>query len=247
MVYEPRFYRQWGGDSLEAFTVAYRDTDLYVRARRRLPDICLSVIQKLRGELEAYGERQPEFLRSLLPIPVPSASLAPESVRAMCRAAEKTGVGPMASVAGLFAERVGQTLLKHVDEVIVENGGDIYLCLDNDGVIGVFAGKNSPFSGKIGLRIRAASTPLGVCTSAGSVGPSRSFGQADAVTVIGASAVLADAAATAIGNRIQRVEDIEPALAWAQQIAGVQGLLVLMDDRIGLWGDMDLVRTNAVP
>lgn len=245
MVYEPRFYREWGGDTLETFSVAYRDTDLYIRAKQRLPDLCLSVIRELWRELEAYGSRQPSFLRSLLPLPVPVTSLAPDSVRTMCLAAERAGVGPMASVAGFFAERVGQAMLRHVDEVIVENGGDIYLSLKSDGVIGVFSGKKSPFSGKLGLRIRAADTPLGVCTSAGRVGPSRSFGSADAVTVIGASAVLADAAATAIGNRVQHIDDIEPALAWGQQIAGVRGVLILIEDRIGLWGDVDLVKTRV--
>jgi len=45
----------------------------------------------------------------------------------MMKVSQVAGVGPMAAVAGALAEYVGQDLLKLTPNVIVENGGDIFL------------------------------------------------------------------------------------------------------------------------
>ena len=90
------------------------------------------------------------------------------------------GVGPMAAVAGAIAEFVGEELLAYSPEVIIENGGDIYIKSLKKRVVGIYAG-NSPLTGKIGLEIEGKETPIGICTSSGTVGHSLSFGRADAV------------------------------------------------------------------
>ncbi len=123
----------------------------------------------------------------------------------MAAAAQTAGVGPMAAVAGAIAECVGRELLEFSPEVIVENGGDIFLKVSHRRTVGIFAG-DSPLTGRIGIQIEARDTPLGVCTSSGTVGHSLSFGRADAVVVLAPAAALADAAATAIGNRVSRKE-----------------------------------------
>ena len=117
-------------------------------------------------------------------------------MKQMIEAGQKAGVGPMAAVAGAIAECVGRELLAFSPEIIIENGGDIYLKCLKKRVVGIFAGK-SPLTGKIGLEIDAKDTPLGVCTSSGTVSHSLSFGKADAAVAIAPSATLADAAATA--------------------------------------------------
>ncbi len=242
--YEPRFYRDWSRDrDLISFTVAVKESDLFVRATRNLSRKALRVLLKHRGALEEYVERHPAFLTALAPLAVEED--APFIVRAMAEAAQKTGVGPMAAVAGAIAEFVGKELLPFSREVIVENGGDIYLRTQKPRSIGVFAGEKSPFSGRLALRIEPKDTPLGICTSAGTVGHSLSFGRCDAAIIVAASTSLADAAATAVGNVVQSAADIQAGIDLARSMDGISGAVIIKDDRIGVWGDIRLVETKV--
>ena len=54
----------------------------------------------------------------------------------------------------------------------------------------------------------------------------------------------ADAAATAVGNEVSDTKDIERAIAFGKEIEGVEGVLVIMGDRIGFGGNLDLVRLS---
>ena len=146
-------------------------------------------------------------------------------------------------MAGAIAESVGTSLRAFSRNVIVENGGDVFLSTERETTVGLFAGK-SPLSMRLGLRISPEQTPCGLCTSSGQVGPSLSFGQADAVTVWASSTALADAAATALANRVVAPEDIEPTLDVARSTEGLKGALVVLRDRIGVWGPIELVRLN---
>jgi len=128
--------------------------------------------------------------------------------------------------------------------VIVENGGDIFLQTKTPRVAAVYAGA-SPLSGKVGVRISRVGRPLGVCTSSGTVGHSLSFGRAEAAIVVAESAALADAAATALGNRVQTAEDIEPALVWLRGIKGVLGGAVVVGEKLGAWGEVELVKLGS--
>ena len=129
-------------------------------------------------------------------------------------------------------------------EIIVENGGDIFLKLSKRSLVGIYAG-DSPFTGRIALEIEPEATPLGVCTSSATVGHSLNFGRADAVTVLSASTPLADAAATAIGNRVKCSEDIPQALDFAQSIKDLRGVAIIIDDEIGLWGEIKISPVSA--
>ena len=234
-MYEPRTYRHWvKGKDLISFNVVVKETDLYIRASRNLKSKALKLVLKYRDTLERYIERHPSFLTSLEPITV--GDDAPRIVKSMSESARKVGVGPMASVAGAIAEFVGTELLTFSPEVIIENGGDIYLKSLEKRVVGIYAGK-SPLTGKIGLEINGEDTPLGICTSSGTVGHSLSFGKADAVVVLSPSATLADAAATAIGNMIKQATDIPSGIEFAKGIEGLKGLLIIKDDQMGLWGE----------
>jgi len=162
----------------------------------------------------------------------------------MSNAATIAGVGPMAAVAGAIAEAVGKDLLAYSPEIIVENGGDIFIKSLKKRYIGIYAG-SSPFTGKIALEIEAENSPLGICTSSGTVGPSLSLGAADAVITLAPSAALADAAATAIGNRIMAVTDIDKEIEQGGSNYGLMGLVIIKDDRIGLWGRVKLVQSST--
>jgi len=238
-MYQPRTYRCWiKDDDLVSFNATIKETDLYIRAASNLEAEALKSVIKHRTPLEEYIKRHPFFLHSLEPCSVEND--APAIVRVMARAAQIAGVGPMAAVAGAIAEAVGEDLLVCTPEVVVENGGDVFTKISRTRLIGVYAGGSS-FTGKIALEISPEETPLGVCTSSGTVGHSLSHGAADAVIVLSRSTALADAAATAIGNRVKSADDIDVAIGQAQAIDGLAGVVIIKDDKMGMWGSVKLV------
>jgi hypothetical protein len=237
-MYEERTYRSLvRSDDLVKFEVVVKETDLLVRAESNLSHETRESILKYRHQLETYITMNPEFQRSLIPL-VEDRS-APELVREMIRVSQLARVGPMAAVAGAMAEWVSKDLLKFSKEVITENGGDIYLATARERTIGIYAGQ-SPLSLKIGIVIGPEESPLGVCTSSGTVGPSLSFGRADAVCILSKSAALADAVATAVGNIVQQKKDIELGLERGREIEGVLGVLIIVGEKMGIWGSIKL-------
>jgi hypothetical protein len=162
----------------------------------------------------------------------------------MYDAARKAGVGPMAAVAGGIAEYVGRRLLADgVEEIIVENGGDIFVSRKQLSLISIFAGE-SPLSCKVGIELPLP-MPWGVCTSSGTVGHSLSMGKADSVTVVARSTYLADAAATRLGNEVGNGEgrdSVDRALKVAREIDGLTGVVVVCGELLGAVGDIKLVR-----
>jgi hypothetical protein len=239
-MYEERIYRNTvRTDDLTNFEVIVKETDLLVRAERDLSRETRESILKYRHQLETYIAVHPEFVRSLMPLN--EDPYAPEMVKEMIRVSTLANVGPMASVAGAMAESVSKDLLEMSKEVIVENGGDIYLATSKERTIGIYAG-SSPLSFKLGIAISPEDSPLGICTSSGTVGPSLSFGKADAVCILSKSAALADAAATAVGNVVRVGKDVERGLEKGSEIEGVLGTLIIIGEQMGAWGKIRLVR-----
>lgn len=239
MAYEERKYRKHArSKDLVKFTAIHDETDLLILADKDLKKAALASIARHREEMEEYIGSDPLFITAFKPYRI--RFKAPSIVKDMARAARRTKVGPMAAVAGAIAEYVGKDLLKRSDEVIVENGGDIFLKINTPKKIGIYAG-NSRFSNKIAIEIDPKETPLGICTSAGTVGHSMSLGKADAVVVKAKSTALADAAATAIGNVIRSPVDLDAGLRLAKKIRGLKGVLIIKDDYMGAWGRMKIV------
>ena len=239
-MYEERTYRNLvKTDDLVRFEVIVKETDLLVRAERDLSRETRESVLKYRHQLETYIAANPEFQKSLSP--VKDDPYVPEIIQKMIRTSGLANVGPMAAVAGAMAESVSKDLLPLSREVIVENGGDIYLVTSKERTIGIYAG-SSPFSYKLGILIEPQETPLGVCTSSGTVGPSLSFGEADAVCILSKSAALADAAATAVGNVVKEKKDIESGLERGREIEGVLGMVIIVGEKVGVWGSVRLTR-----
>ena len=240
-MYQPRTYRNDIKDGgLASFTVAVKETDLYIRADRDLTLEAQAAIHEVRRPLEEYIRGHPLFLHSLEPVEVENG--VAEIVRVMAEAARLANVGPMAAVAGAVAELVGRKLLAFSPEVIVENGGDIFLKVNSKRQIGIYAG-GSAFTGKLAIEVGPGQTPLGICTSSGTVGPSLSLGLADAAIILAPSAALADAAATAVGNVVKSEQDIDAAIELGKQIKGINGIVVIVGSNMGAWGDVKLVKT----
>ena len=220
-----------------------KETDLSILAEKHLDQKATDIILKYRGYIESYISLYPEFATTLVPwinnAHAPKI-IAPNIINDMVKAGIKANVGPMAAVAGAIAEYVGKDLMVHSREVVVENGGDIFLMLNGTITIGIFAGE-SPLSMKMGVCIDTEDQPIAVCTSSGTVGHSLSMGKADAVCVISRSCSLADAAATSIGNQIKTKADINKSIDFGKKIEGIIGIVVIMDDKIGLWGGIEVI------
>jgi len=238
MVYEPRTYRRTVEPAgLVCFEVALGETDLQICALRDLSGEAMGLVREARGLIETYVAAHPRFAETFAPHPVEPD--VPGIVARMAYAGSVAGVGPMASVAGAVAEHVARGLSAHSAEVIVENGGDIFMLGTVRRTVALVARTAEP--ARMGIEIEPGALPCGIATSSGTLGHSTSFGAADAVTVLASEGALADAVATAVANRIRSASDIDAALASARQVAGVLGVLAMVDGSVGAWGAVRLV------
>jgi ApbE superfamily uncharacterized protein (UPF0280 family) len=245
MEFQPRSYRQtFNPARFASFTVQYLETDLWIGTdhasfHKEIAELAQKEVIKIRKQLEEYIRLHPTFKTSLKPVdPAPDA---PETIKSMIISGFRTHTGPMASVAGMFAQQVGEKIRHHfkVKEVVIENGGDYYLFLKEDLLMTVYAG-TSPLSEKIAVIVPATETPCGICTSSGTVGPSLSFGKADAVMVACYSPVLADGWATALANRVKSPADIEAVLKYSEQFPEILSLVIICEDKTGIRGNFEV-------
>jgi hypothetical protein len=237
--HERRTYRnRVNARDLVSFHVAVKETDIWVSADIELEKESTDLILNCREQLEMYIRRQPTFGTSL--VPFREDPFSPPMVRQMIDATRMLGVGPMAAVAGAIAQYVATGLLNYTKEVIVENGGDIFLKASRPTTVSILAG-NSPLSERFGLLIPVRQMPVGVCSSSATVGHSLSMGIADVVCIVSASGALADGAATAIGNEIKEKKDLEGVANAASNIRGVLGGVIIVKETMVSWGDIELI------
>ena len=238
-MYQERTYRKLINSSeLIPFRVVVKETDLMVYSATKLINETKELVLEQRGYVEAFIKSYPDFARALIPwqLDVPGPGIIVD----MVKAARKAGVGPMASIAGAIAEQVGHGLLKLTDQVIIENGGDVFIKTNSPVTVGIYAGK-SPLSLRIGIRLKSKSKPEAVCTSSGTIGHSLSLGKANAVCVVADSCSLADAAATSIGNLIDSPAAIESAIKAGRRLEDLSGIVIIAGEKIGMWGDLEVV------
>lgn len=239
--YEERFYRNISHPAeLVCYEVKHKETDLFCCTGRDIAGFIKGRVLAYRYQLEEYMKVNPLFRESLTPLN--DDPVAPPIVREMVRASAAIGVGPMATVAGAISEYIGRDISGLTQDFIIENGGDIYLRTSVQRVIQIHAGA-SPFSEHIGIRIPPSGESRGVCTSSGTVGHSLSFGKADAVCILGNSALFADGLATYLGNIVKKKDDIARAIEEGQKFPGITAILIILGDQLGAWGDLDMVET----
>jgi len=237
--YKERFYRKWSGaKDLLSQEVVVDETDILISSEKDVREMAERLIRGFRKEIQDYIELHPQFKTSLKPLDPDSG--APDIIKDMLHASSLAGVGPMASVAGAVAGFTGRGLLSYSKQIIIENGGDCFIASDVERNVSIFAG-DSPLTGKLFIKIKPQDTPLGICTSSGTIGHSLSFGKADACVIISKSTALADAVATAACNRVNVKADIRPALEFATSIDGVRGALIICKKDFGASGDIELI------
>jgi len=240
--YQRRFYRDWvKAKDLYSMRVVIKETDLQVLTDKTIDKAFIDArVNSYRRDIESYISKDSRFLTSLKPIEVELH--APAVVREMARQAKKVNVGPMAGVAGAIAQYLGKDILKRgAREVIIENGGDIFLKIKKNRNIAIYAG-NSILSGKLCLRIKSKDTPLGIATSSGTVGHSLNFACADAVVILAKNAILADVVATATSNLVKTRQDFKKAIDFAKKVSGVSGLVIIMKNSLASWGKIEFLK-----
>lgn len=238
-----RTYRKSMGNSrFYSFEIKENETDLWIAIDEksfspRIISHCKDTVISLRKQVEHYISWNKNFLKSYEPVKFDKN--APLIVKEMIQAGKNAGIGPMGAVAGAFSFFVAKSIEEqfNVQEIIIENGGDIYLKIKQPIVISVFAG-NSPLSGKIGLKILPEFTPLGICTSSATVGPSVSFGKADAVTIACKNPMLADAYATSFCNKVNSESDIRLVLDKIASIDSILSIVIIIGDKTGIHGNL---------
>ena len=225
-------------DELYTHEIHLKQTNMKLKSDSNLVfDSVKKAVIHNRGLLEYYILQHREFVISLESLEVDLT--APEFVRNMMKAGLTAGVGPMASVAGGLAEVATEAMMtKGCKLALANNGGDISVKGELEINVGIYAGEDS-VARNMGFKIKSIDMPLGICTSAGVLGHSISFGEADAAVVFSRSAFLADAAATAVANRVKKTDPegtIQNALELAEDIDGILGCMVFIDDKIGATG-----------
>jgi len=245
MQYQARTYRNGMADErLQSFRLAVKETDLWIgvdketEIKKIIPAVQEYIIG-LRLLLEKYIADNPEFATTHQPLAADNQ--AASIVQKMLKAAQLAKVGPMAAVAGAVAEAVGSFLVKQfgLNEVVVENGGDLWLKIDKPITI-VIEADNSPLSGLVGIEFQPESTPLSVCTSSGTVGHSFSYGRADAAVAVSRDGTIADAFATAIGNHICSEDNLLSVINSFSTDRALVGVLGIIGDKISLKGNIKL-------
>jgi ApbE superfamily uncharacterized protein (UPF0280 family) len=238
-----------GNTRWHSFRSAHRETDLWIavdaaHCRDDIERFTMERIWFYRSVLEKHIDKYPEFSTSLVPVAAPAG--VHQMVTDMSEAAQKAGTGPMSAVAGAIAEFISRDILEKykADEVIVENGGDIFMKLTSPATVSVFAG-TSPLSDKIGLVIKPEETPLSVCCSSGTVGHSLSFGIADACMIACRSGAQADAYATAFCNEVKNSDQVQQVTERALQKTDIMSVVIIAGDKAGLGGNIEIKMLQA--
>ncbi len=225
------------------FRFAYKETIVTILTEsEKYYEVAVEAILEARSEIESYIAIHPEFLVSYEPIECEERKIISE----MCRAAKIANVGPMASVAGTIASyAVNRMVEDGASFAVVDNGGDIAMCTNRELLVGIYP---SDLALRIGPKKFYA-----ICTSSGKIGHSVSFGYADAATILGKDASVADALATALCNRIKAEfgrEDLEATLRefYDDYRKYIDGAIVIKDDLVAIAGSVpQIVKASIEP
>lgn len=237
-----------GNSRWKSFRVCHLETDLWIAVRGdnytfEAENYSMDRVLFYRNALNRHIKESPDFLTSLTPLPEKSDNHP--LIHDMYRASETAETGPMSAVAGAVAEYICKDLLTRFrfPEVVVENGGDIFMNLIHPATISIQAG-SSPLSGKIGLVVKPEQTPLSICCSSGTEGHSLSFGKADAFVVASHSGSLADALATAGCNEVKSSEMVDRVTEQMLKRPEVVSVVIIKDDRVGIGGKIEITVLN---
>ncbi len=218
-----------------SFQVMVEETDMQVVALTDISQKMLHEVSVLRGIIKNTIAMYPDFATSLTPVEAPAG--VPAVIQAMCRAAKQCHVGPMAAVAGAMAQFTAQAVGHLSQELLIENGGDLWLQSSCERTVAVLADPQQKAG--VGLLLSPKDFPLSLCASSATIGHSLSFGQGELVVTRSGDACLADAAATALCNMLVTAKDLHIVTTQAEKM-GLDGVFAQCQGHIAAWGNMEL-------
>ena len=215
----------------KAFDIQVQDLVLHITAPEDFAEESRAAALSFWEQLEAYGARDPDFRTSKRAL-TRVATDAPPIVQEVVSAATAAGVGPMFSFRGAVVDSVGRFLAEHTSEVTVACDGDYFI-----------RGKKRM---KIGVHRRGGDPIAIVLEPARGVGLSTTLGRGrggagpDGLAVVARSCMLADAAAAGVQACLPKPDGFGMALHYLQKVPGVTGAVVVVGERIGVAGGVEI-------
>ena len=212
-----------------SFDIQVQDLTLHIQAGTDFNEESRAAALSFWEQLHAYTIRNPEIRSSKRPIEVPAD--APEIVREIVAAARRAGVGPMFSFQGAVTDHVGRFLAREVKEVTVNCGGDYFILARKRQKLTVTRGGGS----SVAVVVPASKAGIGVSMTVG-----RGRAAPDGLAVLAESCMLAEAAAAGVQAILPKENGFNGALAYLRQVKGVHGGVVLVGERIGVAGSVEI-------
>ena len=218
------------------FNITIKESDLFFVTDKDVKEKAYFSLLKYRKIIEEHIKEYPEFFSSLRPLKIPEKPLS-KIILSMYKASEKANVGPFSAVAGAISQFVALDLKKYCKEILIENGGDIFIYGNKDRIVALKGVNNL----NLGIKIKKEKLPLAVCSSSSKIGHSLSFGNADLVTVIAKDGALADAFATSICNKIKKKANLIKILEEVS-LDEIIGIIVIYNNKIAIKGDIEFTK-----
>jgi uncharacterized protein len=216
----------------KSFDIHVQDMTLHITAPEDLAEESRAAALGFWEQLESFALRYPDFSRSKRPL-YTVASDAPAIVKEMVSAATTAAVGPMFTFRGAVVDQVGRFLADQVSELTVGCEGDYFVLTRKRTKLAVKRHGGTP------LAVVVEHHPLGLGVST-TLGRGRDHAGPDGLAVIATTCMLADATAAGVQALISKPEGFDLALRYLGQVPGVQGAVVVLGERIGVSGSLEI-------
>jgi ApbE superfamily uncharacterized protein (UPF0280 family) len=213
-----------------SFDIQVQDLTLHIQAGTDFNEESRAAALSFWETLHAYTLRNPDVRNSKRPIDVPDD--APDIVKELVSSARQAGVGPMYSFQGAVTDHVGRHLARDVDEVTVNCGGDYFILGRKRQKLTV---TTQPNGSALAVVVPASKRGVGISMSVG-----RGRASVDGLAVIADSCALADAAAAGVQALLPKDNGFASALVYLKKVRGVIGGVVVVGNRIGVAGGVEL-------
>jgi ApbE superfamily uncharacterized protein (UPF0280 family) len=212
------------------FDIQVQDLVLHISAGTDFNEESRAAALSFWEQLQAYALRNPEIRTSKRPIDVPKD--APAIVREMVRSARTAGVGPIFSFQGAVTDYVGRFLAEQSHELTVSCGGDYFIVARKRQKLTVL---RKPGGESIAVVVQPLRDGVGISTTVG-----RGRATLDGLAVLASSCMLADAAAAGVQAILPKDDGFRLALGYLKRVPGVHGGLVVLGERIGVAGNVEI-------
>ena len=217
----------------KSFDIQVHDMVLHITASPEYAEESRASALSFWEQLQSYALRDPAFRESKRAIPVPQD--APDVVREMVESAARAGVGPMFTFQGAVTDQVGRFLSRAMPELTVTCGGDYYIAAKKRVKLAVKRRGGEPIT----VIVQPDKMGVGVSTT---LGRGRGGEGPDGLAVLATSCMLADAAAAGVQALLPKEDGFRKALQYLQQVEGVDGGVVVVGERIGVAGALEIAQ-----